>query len=1027
MRKLLSLIFLTLFFSSTAFSDDVIYEYSEKLENKELSTNQIIKICKEYESKNIDLGQYDQATFNTGRGIENYCTTMEMRAEFKSEAKHDLITYEDYIGLELEKVSFKLINNKFFKLHVPDNNYYSCKIDIKNEKRVTLYEISRRCGVEKITTSEESMEGPKCTSEPCDLNRVEFEDEDSLKNNWINIIDYFYADANNDDYMDLIIRFQKDGSYSMGAETMTAIVTSFERDEYVMINDLEERYIDKYQTYEDYFSTCSNSSVSFYKFNEADITEVEVFKGENLDVDCLVKKFEEHHKTYPVKSYNNDKPLKPQKIILNKETSKSLTKNLSYEKYEMSSFVDQKCGESCVYTSEALIIYKDKYWYVKGSNSKGLKAEMHSIDQLLITNMMTTHKRKYTFDTNYIGRFDENVMSSFAKNDNVYLNACGADPQEYYYKPLNIQNIVTEVPNRIIKLEKSKYDREFQTLATSAIDLGNDKIDVSVSNFRDLTIKNSSGEVLTSRKISGASSLYELKHKGKVVAWGAGWHKNCGNSFDTDFTAFRIFIPVKKDNKIIIEQKLTSLNVNPFYKATINSEKLIIADGVTITGSSNAANYYYGGQKFYELDHLNGVSSIDTYEELHEKIDVLQINPARMVNILAGYYETEILNKYTKANFDNIYKELLKEPWDIFYQFDDENLEKSISDLAISDEFKKALIALKNREILWENFPLVVWEIPNLKKNCFKKDTYESLKELTRNCYFFHSSYLMEYGFDDPKWFAVQTEFKDSKDLLNEDKDKRFEEYLRDNLIDMKSFIWGENNMDETVVDHLIGIFQRANGGYTISKDKKYVVISGCEYKSCTTKGLVFIDTEAYNPIALIRHLDYQPDKTDSSTQSDDWLILSYGHQKYEDLPKEFIDAVTEWRLAEGQVARDDPLPLPRIIRFVGGFNGDIELLKYTDSDKMRDDRNGWLGIRIKQVDKDNNSVVVIDTVTDDGPAYNADVKPGDIILSLNNKTIITSKEFLYELSKFKADQIVDLKVIRSGKRIDLNVKLGAK
>jgi len=766
---------------------------------------------------------------------------------------------------------------------------------------------------------------------------------------------------------------------------------------------------------------------NFYQFNEADITEVEVFKGKNLDVDCLVKKFEEHHKTYPVKSYNNDKPLIPQKIILNKETSKSLTKNLSYEKYEMSSFVDQKCGESCVYTSEALIIYKNKYWYVKGMNSKGLKAELHSNDQLLITNRMSTHPRKYTFDTNYIGRFDENVMNSFAKNDNVYLNACGADPQEYYYKPLNIQNIVTEVPNRIIKLEKSKYDREFQTLATSVIDLGNDKIDISVSNFRDLTIKNNNGDVLATRKISGASSLYELKHKGKVVAWGAGWHKNCGNSFDTDFTAFRIFIPVKKDNKIVIEQKLTSLNVNSFYKATINSEKLIIADGVTITGSSNAANYYYGGQKFYELDHLNGVSSIDTYEELHKKIDVLQINPARMVNILAGYYETEVLNKYTKANFDNIYKELLKEPWDIFYQLDDENLEKSISDLSISDEFKKALIALKNREILWENFPLVVWEIPNLKKNCFKKDTYESLKELTRNCYFFHSSYLMEYGFDDPKWFAVQTEFKDSKDLLNEDKDKRFEEYLRDNLIDMKSFIWGENNMDETVVDHLIGIFQRANGGYTISKDKKYVVISGCEYKSCTTKGLVFIDTEAYNPIALIRHLDYQPDKTNSSTQSDDWLILSYAHHKYEDLPKEFIDAVTKWRLVEGQAAREDSLPLPRIIRFVGGFNRDIEVLNYTDLDKTRDDRNGWLGVRIKQIDKDNNSVVVIDTVTEDGPAYRAGVKSGDIILSMNNKIIATKEELLYVLSQLKADQIVDLKVIRGGKRIDLNVKLGAK
>jgi hypothetical protein len=284
----------------------------------------------------------------------------------------------------------------------------------------------------------------------------------------------------------------------------------------------------------------------------------------------------------------------------------------------------------------------------------------------------------------------------------------------------------------------------------------------------------------------------------------------------------------------------------------------------------------------------------------------------------------------------------------------------------------------------------------------------------------------MEYGFDDPKWFAVQTEFKDSKDLLNEDKDKRFEEYLRDNLIDMKSFIWGEDNMDETVVDHLIGIFQRANGGYTISKDKKYVVISGCEYKSCTTKGLVFIDTEAYNPIALIRQLDYQPDKTDSSTQSDDWLILSYGHQKYEDLPKEFIDAVTEWRLAEGQVARDDPLPLPRIIRFVGGFNGDIELLKYTDSDKMRDDRNGWLGIRIKDNEAGIDGIRV-DTVTEEGPADIAEIKKNDIIVSYNSNVIKTNKDFLYQLSKSKADEIIDLQVMRDGKKIDLKVKLGAK
>ena len=611
--------------------------------------------------------------------------------------------------------------------------------------------------------------------------------------------------------------------------------------------------------------------------------------------------------------------------------------------------------------------------------------------------------------------------------DNVYLNACGADPQEYYNKSLNIHNIVTEVPNRIIKLEKSKYDREFQTLAISTINLGNDKIDISISNFRDLIIKNNNGDVLATRKISGASSLYELKHKGKVVAWGAGWNKNCGNIYDTDFTAFRIFLPVKKGNKISIEQKLISLNIKPFYKATINSEKLIIVDAVEISGSSRAATYYYGGQKFYQLDHLDGIKSIDTYEELHKKIDVLQLSPARMINVLGGYYETEVLHKYTKTNFDNIYKDLLTNHWDISYEFDNgDNLWESISGLNISDEYIKDLRALENRELLWEDFPPIAGAIPSLKKNCFKKDTYVNLRELVRNCYFFHSSYVMEYGFSDLKWFAVQTEFKDSKDLLNEDKEKRFETYLRDGIIEMKSFIWGEDNMDETVVDHLIGIFQRANGGYTISKDKRYVVISGCEYKSCTTKGLVFIDTEAYEPIALIRHLDYQPDKTVSTTQSDDWLILSYAHDKYEDLPKEFIDAVTQWRLVEGQAVGEDALPLPRIIRFVGGYSDKIEVLKYTEEVNARNDRNGWLGIRIKDNETDIDGIRITE-ISLAGPADIAGLKKNDIIISYNSNTIKTNKDLLYQLSKSEADEIIDLQVIRNGNKIDLKVKLGAK
>jgi len=514
-------------------------------------------------------------------------------------------------------------------------------------------------------------------------------------------------------------------------------------------------------------------------------------------------------------------------------------------------------------------------------------------------------------------------VSAYEVGEEVYLNACGNDPQEYYDKPLNIQNILLEVPNKIIKVEKSKYDREFQTLASSEVKLDNDNITISVSNFRDLVIKNKAGDILGQRKISGASSLYELKHKGKVVAWGVGWHKNCGNNYDTDFTAFRIFLPVKKNNKISIEQKLISLNLRPFYKATINSEKLIIVDAIEISGSSRAATYYYEGQKFYELDHSYGIKTIDTYEELYKKIDVSQLNPSRMVNILAGYYETEELTKYTKTNFDNIYKDLLTNHWNISYEFDNgDNLWDSISDLNISDEYIKALRALENRELLWEDFPPIAGAIPSIKKNCFKKDTYVNLKELVRNCYFFHSSYVMEFGFGDSKWFAVQTEFKDSKDLLNEDKDQRFKQFLEFNVTDMKSIVWGKKkeDMDHTFVEALIGIFERANGGYNVSEDKRYVVISGCEYKSCDTKGLVFIDTDEGSIISLIRHFDYDID-TPTDKQPGEWLILSMWHDKYKDLPKEFMDAVTEWRSSED-------LPQPSIIRYVGGFNKEFEVIK---------------------------------------------------------------------------------------------------
>ena len=190
MKKLLSLIFLTLFFSTTAFSDDVIYEYSEKLSNKDLSTNQIVEICKEYESKNIDLGQYDQATLNIGIDIYNYCTTAKMRNEFKQESKYNLVR-----DLDIEKFNFNYFTNEDYTISIPVSEITkssSCFVNLKEEKVIDYFEIKERCGVKKFITKSLSN---VCPSTGCVLSTYERTEDSELKNHWIIIIDYFYADG----------------------------------------------------------------------------------------------------------------------------------------------------------------------------------------------------------------------------------------------------------------------------------------------------------------------------------------------------------------------------------------------------------------------------------------------------------------------------------------------------------------------------------------------------------------------------------------------------------------------------------------------------------------------------------------------------------------------------------------------------------------------------------------------------------------------------------------------------------------
>ena len=201
-------------------------EYNEKLLDESLSH---IDVCNEYKKIPLNEGEYDQMGINIHIGIMNYCETVELRTNFKQDAKHNLIK-----DLDLEKLNFNFLSNKYYSLSIPEKDITkkaSCFINLKKEKSLNYLKIKQRCGVKSISYQEENPAGSNG-----ELALYELISDSDLERNWIIITDYFYADANEDGYMDLVIRFKNDGSYSMASNTTTIVVTALNKNEYKNIN-----------------------------------------------------------------------------------------------------------------------------------------------------------------------------------------------------------------------------------------------------------------------------------------------------------------------------------------------------------------------------------------------------------------------------------------------------------------------------------------------------------------------------------------------------------------------------------------------------------------------------------------------------------------------------------------------------------------------------------------------------------------------------------------------------------------------
>ena len=82
----------------------------------------------------------------------------------------------------------------------------------------------------------------------------------------------------------------------------------------------------------------------------------------------------------------------------------------------------------------------------------------------------------------------------------------------------------------------------------------------------------------------------------------------------------------------------------------------------------------------------------------------------------------------------------------------------------------------------------------------------------------------------------------------------------------------------------------------------------------------------------------------------------------------------------------------------------------------------GWMGVGIGQ---DEEGRTVIGTVDPDSPAGLAKLKPGDVVLKLDDRDIPGPDVLAAEIRKKKPGQDVTLKIERDGKPLDVKVKLG--
>ena len=161
--------------------------------------------------------------------------------------------------------------------------------------------------------------------------------------------------------------------------------------------------------------------------------------------------------------------------------------------------------------------------------------------------------------------------------------------------------------------------------------------------------------------------------------------------------------------------------------------------------------------------------------------------------------------------------------------------------------------------------------------------------------------------FDDINWLLKQREFKESQDLIFDDKEYRFSNLIRSQVPDIQvPWVDDPYRLGEELIDSIW-----FNGDIQYLNNGQQVVVSGCVYKFCSQKGFIFAYKD--NFIGLIQHGTEEYDV-------DDFLVFSKKHKNLTDLPDGFFVAVKDW-INKTNTSYGFDVIKPATVRFIGSDN----------------------------------------------------------------------------------------------------------